>query len=82
MNRLARERITAAGGEVLGERYLPIGSREVGRMIEEVRFARPDFILNSLIGPSSYEFMAAYRALGHWRMRRSGRKTARSCPAT
>jgi hypothetical protein len=31
---------------VLGERYLPIGSREVGRMIEEVRFARPDFILN------------------------------------
>lgn len=64
MNRLARERITAAGGEVLGERYLPIGSREVGRMIEELRFARPDFILNSLIGPSSYEFMAAYRALG------------------
>ena len=64
MNRLARERITAAGGEVLGERYLPIGSRDVGRMIEELRFARPDFILNSLIGPSSYEFMAAYRALG------------------
>ncbi len=64
MNRLARERVTAAGGEVLGERYLPIGSREVGRMIEELRFARPDFILNSLIGPSSYEFMAAYRALG------------------
>ncbi len=64
MNRLARERVTAAGGEVLGERYLPIGSREIGRMIEEIRFARPDFILNSLIGPSSYEFMAAYRALG------------------
>ncbi len=64
MNRLARERVTAAGGEVLGERYLPIGSREVGRMIEEIRFARPDFILNSLIGPSSYEFMSAYRALG------------------
>lgn len=64
MNRLARERISSAGGEVLGERYLPIGSRDVGRMIEELRFARPGFILNSLIGPSSYEFMAAYRALG------------------
>lgn len=64
MNRLARERITAAGGEVLGDRYLPIGSREVERMIDEVRFARPNFILNSLIGPSSYEFMAAYYALG------------------
>lgn len=64
MNRLARERITQAGGEVLGERYLPIGSREVGRMIDEIRFARPDFVLNSLIGPSSYEFLAAYKALG------------------
>lgn len=64
MNRLARECVMAAGGEVLVERYLPIGSRDVERMIEELRFARPDFILNSLIGPSSYEFMAAYRALG------------------
>ena len=64
MNRLARERISAAGGEVLGDRYLPIGSRDVKRMIDEVRFARPDFILNSLIGPSSYEFMTAYRDLG------------------
>ncbi len=64
MNRLARETVTAAGGQVLGERYLPIGSRDVGRMIEEVRHARPDFILNSLIGPSSYEFLAAYQVLG------------------
>lgn len=64
MNRLARERIVRAGGNILGERYLPIGSRDVGRMIEEIRYARPDFILNSLIGPSSYEFLAAYRDLG------------------
>ena len=64
MNRLARERITQAGGDIAGERYLPIGSRDVGRMIDEIRFARPDFVLNSLIGPSSYEFLAAFRALG------------------
>ncbi|MFZ5749960.1 MAG: transporter substrate-binding protein [Pseudomonadota bacterium] len=64
MNRLARERILAAGGEVLGERYLPIGSRDVGRMIDEIRAIRPDFVLNSLIGPSSYEFLAAFRQLG------------------
>lgn len=64
MNRLARERIVRAGGEIAGERYLPIGSRDVGRMIEEIRFARPDFVLNSLIGPSSYKFLAAYHALG------------------
>lgn len=64
LNRLARERITQAGGDISGERYLPIGSRDVGRMIEEIRFAKPNFILNSLIGPSSYEFLAAYRDLG------------------
>ncbi len=64
MNRLARERIVQAGGMIAGERYLPIGSRDVGRMIEEIRSSRPDFVLNSLIGPSSYEFLAAYRDLG------------------
>ncbi|MBI1172918.1 transporter substrate-binding protein [bacterium] len=64
INRLARETVQASGGQVLGERYLPIGSTDVTRMIEEIRASRPDFILNSLIGPSSYDFMAAYRALG------------------
>jgi ABC-type branched-subunit amino acid transport system substrate-binding protein len=64
INRLARETVLAAGGKVLGERYLPIGSTDVGRMIDEIRATRPDFILNSLIGPSSYEFLAAYRQLG------------------
>ena len=64
MNRLAREIIHTAGGEVLGERYLPIGSVDVDRMIEEVRATKPDFILNSLFGPSSYAFLKAYAALG------------------
>lgn len=63
MNRLARERITAAGGEVVGERYLPLGSTEVDRIIEEIRVTRPGFILNNLVGPSSYEFLRRMQAL-------------------
>ena len=63
MNRLARERITAAGGEVVGERYLPLGSAEVGRIVEEIRATRPAFILNNLVGPSSYEFLARMQRL-------------------
>lgn len=63
MSRLARETISVAGGATLGERYLPLGSRDVGRMIAEIISTRPDFILNSLIGPSSYQFMAALRDL-------------------
>ncbi|MCK0197963.1 transporter substrate-binding protein [Ancylobacter sp. 6x-1] len=64
MNRLARELLDAAGGEVAGERFLPIEETEIGRLIAEIRAARPSFILNNLIGPSSYAFLAAMRALG------------------
>jgi len=62
-NRLARDLLLAAGGQVLGERYLPIGDTDVSRMIDEVRATRPDFVLNSLIGPSSYTFLEAMKEL-------------------
>lgn len=63
-NRVARDLIADAGGEVLGERYLPIGEVDVSRLIDEIRATRPDFILNNLIGTSSYAFLQAYAALG------------------
>ena len=63
MNRVARDLILEGGGEVLGERYLPIGDTDVGRLIEEIQATRPDFVLNNLIGASSYEFMRALRRL-------------------
>lgn len=64
INRLARMTVTAAGGEVLGERYLPIGAVDVERMIDEIRATCPDFVLNSLVGASSYAFLHAYHRLG------------------
>ncbi len=64
INRLARMTIAAAGGEILGERYLPIGATDVERMIDEIRATCPDFVLNSLVGASSYAFLHAYHALG------------------
>ncbi|MBB4285198.1 transporter substrate-binding protein [Roseospira goensis] len=62
-NRIARELIMASGGEVVAERYLPMGSEDVDRLIAEIRDKRPDFVLNNLIGPSSYAFFRAYAAL-------------------
>jgi len=62
-NRIARELVSACGGRVLGERYLPLGSTEVERIIHEIRQKRPSFVLNNLIGPSSYAFLANYRRL-------------------
>ena len=63
-NRIARNVMEAAGGSVAGERYVPLGDVDVGRIIEEIRVRRPAFILNTLIGPSSYAFLEAYAALG------------------
>lgn len=63
MNRLARELLARGGGEVVGERFLPIEETEIGRLIAEIRAQRPSFVLNNLIGPSSYAFLAAMNEL-------------------
>lgn len=64
MNRIARDLLHRSGGEVLGERYVPIGDADIAHLIDEVREKRPDFILNNLIGPSSYAFLRALHRLG------------------
>ena len=63
-NRVARDLIADAGGQVHGERYVPLGETDVARLIEEIRATRPDFVLNNLIGSSSYAFLRAYAKLG------------------
>ena len=62
-NRVARDLIADAGGKVFGERYLPIGETDVSRLVDEIRATRPNFVLNNLIGTSSYAFLAAYAEL-------------------
>lgn len=62
-NRVARDLIADAGGKVLGERYLALGEGDVSRLIAEIEATRPDFVLNNLIGLSSYAFIAAYAEL-------------------
>ncbi|MBA8879246.1 transporter substrate-binding domain-containing protein [Phyllobacterium myrsinacearum] len=64
MNRLARELINNAGGEVLGERYLPLEETAVERIILDIEQRQPSFVLNNLIGPASYAFLRAFRELG------------------
>ena len=64
MNRLAREIVSEAGGEIVGERFLPIGDTGVERLIADVTARQPDFILSNLLGPSSHAFLRAMRELG------------------
>lgn len=56
--RIAREGVAAAAGEVLGDRYLAVGDTDLDHIIQEIRALKPDFILNSLVGDSSYTFLA------------------------
>ncbi len=76
LNRVAREMVIDAGGKVLGERFQPLGDCEIDRIIAEVAATRPDFILNNLVGVSSYAFLRAYAELG----RRDSHFTAATCP--
>lgn len=61
-NRILREIVQANGGTVVSEKYVPVGSTDLGHFIREIRATRPDFIFNTLIGESSYAFYRAYAA--------------------
>lgn len=63
-NRIARDAMETGGGTVMGERYIPLGDTDIAHIIDEIRMKRPAFVLNTLIGPSSHAFLAAYHALG------------------
>ena len=63
MARIAREQIAAAGGTVLGDRYLAVGDTELDHIVDDIVALKPDFILNSLVGDSSYAFLAKLAAL-------------------
>lgn len=74
--RVARMRVEEAGGRVLGERYLPLGEEDIATLTAEIESLRPRFILNSLVGASSYAFLRAYAELG----RRDAHFSAETCP--
>lgn len=52
--------IRASGGQVLGERYLPLDSSNVDTLVEELMRLKPDVIINTIKGDSILSF---YRAL-------------------
>jgi len=61
-NRIFREVLTARGGTVTAERYLPVGDTEVDQVVSAILDHRPDFVFNNLIGTSGYAFFRAFRA--------------------
>ncbi|WEL89188.1 transporter substrate-binding protein [Pseudomonas sp. CBSPCBW29] len=56
-NRIAREVVQAANGTVIGEKYVHMGSTNFSDLIPFLLTEQPAFILNNLVGESSYAFL-------------------------
>ncbi|MEG4093223.1 urea ABC transporter substrate-binding protein, partial [Microcoleus sp. Pol12B4] len=63
-NRIVKAQLAAQGGELAGEVYLPLGSREVGEAIAHILAVKPDAILNTLNGDSNVAFFQKLREAG------------------
>ncbi len=62
--RLARARLTEAGVEIVGERYVPLGETDCALALSEIAEHGADMVINSLIGPSNVAFMRGLPAQG------------------
>lgn len=60
-NRILRERLAAAHGRIVAERYFTIGDTDFTQVIEAIIKARPAFVFNTLIGTSAYCFLRDLR---------------------
>ncbi len=61
---IIRRQVTALDGEVVGETYLPLGSKDVAAAIASIRAARPDVILNTINGDTNVAFFEALQREG------------------
>jgi ABC-type branched-subunit amino acid transport system substrate-binding protein len=56
-SRIARDVLQAANGEVLADKYIHLGATQFADLIRLLLKERPSFILNNLVGESSYAFL-------------------------
>ncbi|MCX9156338.1 urea ABC transporter substrate-binding protein [Niveibacterium sp. 24ML] len=58
-NLIIRDLVLARGGEVLAERYVPLGGRDFAAVVDEIAAQRPALVLNTLNGDSNAAFIDA-----------------------
>jgi urea transport system substrate-binding protein len=61
---IVRDHLQKAGGQVIGEEYVPLGSQKLEHVINALIKAQPDVILNTINGDSNIGFFRALRAAG------------------
>ncbi len=63
-NAIIKDQVKGLGGEILGEEYILLGSKDVKAAVDKIVAAKPDVILNTINGDSNVEFFKALRAAG------------------
>jgi urea transport system substrate-binding protein len=63
-NKNAKIWLEKAGGELLGEEYIPLGSSEFGPVLGKIREAKPDFIFSTVVGASDIAFHKQFKQEG------------------
>ena len=61
-NRIIRDIVRVAGGQVLAERYLPLGSSDMAATVVEIQRLKPDVILNTINGDTNFNFFRALQS--------------------
>lgn len=63
-NEIIKEKIKLLHGTVVGQEYLPLGSRNVGPVIEAIKTSNPEVILNTINGDTNVYFFNALKQAG------------------
>lgn len=63
-NKNAKVWLQQAGGELLGEEYIPLGSSEFGPVLDKIREAKPNFIFSTVVGASDIAFHKQFKQEG------------------
>jgi urea transport system substrate-binding protein len=61
---IAKDGIKAVGGDLAGESYLPLVGGDAQALVEAIRAANPDVVINAMVGESNVPFYAAFRRAG------------------
>ena len=61
---IIKDQLKELGAELVGEEFLPLGSTAVQPIIEKIKAAKPDVILNSINGDSNLPFFTELRKAG------------------
>lgn len=63
-NTIIRDLIESIGAEVVGDEYVPLGSQDVADLVEKIAEAKPEVILNNIVGTTNGPFFRELRARG------------------